>query len=197
MRTLIAVGIDTREVDLIFSRLEEKGSRDQALKKALNLTARQARERLAQKAQETYAVKKTSFRKEIKIRSATTNRMSASLLASGRAKELLDFKVSPATVQKGNKRPKITKGKVLKRSPMKKLQIGELKAFVVRFSNGHKAVAQRRSKQRYPIKNLLSPSVPVMLGNARRVYGIVEPYIQDDLERNLEHFVSMALEGKK
>ena len=170
--------------------------KDQALKKALNLTARQARERLAQKAQETYAVKKTSFRKEIKIRSATTNRMSASLLASGRAKELLDFKVSPATVQKGNKRPKITKGKVLKRSPMKKLQIGELKAFVVRFSNGHKAVAQRRSKQRYPIKNLLSPSVPVMLGNARRVYGIVEPYIQDDLERNLEHFVSMALEGK-
>ena len=34
MRTLIAVGIDTREVDLIFSRLEEKGSRDQALKKS-------------------------------------------------------------------------------------------------------------------------------------------------------------------
>ena len=58
MRTLIAVGIDTREVDLIFSRLEEKGSRNQALKKALNLTARQARERLAQKAQERMQLRK-------------------------------------------------------------------------------------------------------------------------------------------
>ena len=47
MRTFIAVGIDTREADLMLSRLEEKGSRDQALKKALNLTPRQARERLA------------------------------------------------------------------------------------------------------------------------------------------------------
>lgn len=109
---------------------------------------------------------------------------------------LKDYKVSPATMRTGaNNRPDVVKAKVLKASGMKPLEMGGLKAFVTKFSSGHVAVAQRRGAARLPIKSFSANSIPVMLGNEKRVYGIVKPHIKDNLKRNVQAQVTKILEG--
>ena len=47
-------------------------------------------------------------------------------------------------------------------------------------------IYQRRGKSRYPLKVFSSNSIPVMIGNEEKVYGIVEPKIKSDLQKNME-----------
>ncbi|RHR51970.1 hypothetical protein DWX10_16255 [Clostridium sp. AF18-27] len=195
MSSLILIGVDMDRVNAIFRKLENKGTQNEAMKKALNMTAKQARDRLAAEAQKNYVIKKVSFRKEMKIKSATTATLTARIVSSGSPNDIVNFKVSPATVRTGNNRPKIVRGKVLKSGSLKPLQKGGIKAFLVRFSNGHKAVAQRAGRKRLPTKTLLSPSVPIMLGSSKRVIGVVQPHIEQDLKKNLRNFISKAMEG--
>lgn len=195
MKSLILIGIDTTDVRRMMGKLDDKDqSMKKALKKAVNETAKQARKRLVDEAKKKYAVKKNRFNKSIKIKNATTSKPVAHIISSGEVNELMDFKVSPARYATGEQRPDMLKGKVVKAKGMKRLQIGSLKAFITKFSNGHQSVVQRTGKGR-KIKKLLSPSAPVMLGNRKRVYGIVEPYIGDDLRENLRKFVSRQLGG--
>lgn len=49
----------------------------------------------------------------------------------------------------------------------------------------HKMVVQRRGKNRYPLRVLYSNSVPKMIGNYERVYGVIEPHIRENLMNNL------------
>ncbi|MCF2704201.1 phage tail protein [Enterocloster clostridioformis] len=195
MKSLILIGIDTTDVRRMMGKLDDKDqSMKKALKKAVNETAKQARKRLVDEAKKKYAVKKNRFNESIKIKNATTSKPVAYIISSGEVNELMDFKVSPARYATGEQRPDMLKGKVVKAKGMKRLQIGSLKAFITKFSNGHQSVVQRTGKGR-KIKKLLSPSAPVMLGNRKRVYGIVEPYIGDDLRENLRKFVSRQLGG--
>ena len=53
---------------------------------------------------------------------------------------------------------------------------------------------QRKGKERFPIKQLYSNSVPVMLGNEKRVYGVVEPKIKKNLRKNIEGQIKRVLE---
>lgn len=154
------------------------------LKNAVNATAKQAKADLAKKAQETYVVKKTRFTKAMKTKNATVSRPEAVINITSAQLELKDFRVSPATYSTGENRPDVYKAKVLLSSSMKGLQ-AHTKAFLVKFSNGHVSVAQRRGKRRFPIKKLLSNSIPTMIGNQERVFGIVEPDIYDNLMDNI------------
>lgn len=155
------------------------------LTKAINATAKDARTSLAKKAQESYAVKGGKFNKAMKLKNATSGRLTATLSATGLAMELKDFKVSPANVPAQDARPDITKGKVLKSSGMKTLQKGNLKAFVAKFRSGHVSVVQRRGPARLPLKKLLSPAIPQMLGSEHEVYGVVKPQIEKNLQKNI------------
>ena len=98
-------------------------------------------------------------------------------------------------MQTGNNRPPILKAKVLKAGGMKSLEKGDLKAFITKFSSKHLAVVQRRGKKRFPIKTLSANSIPIMLGNKQRVYGIVEPNIKKNLKVNVEKQVKKVLEA--
>ena len=95
----------------------------------------------------------------------------------------------------GENRPEVVKAKVLKSGGMKPLQMGSLKAFVTKFASGHVAVAQRRGGERKPIKTFSANSIPVMLGNEKRVYGVVKPHIKENLKRNVQAQVTKILEG--
>ena len=53
-------------------------------------------------------------------------------------------------------------------------------------ASGHVAVAQRRGSERKPIKAFSANSIPVMLGNEKRVYGVVKPHIKENLKRNVQ-----------
>lgn len=195
MSSLILIGVDMGRVNAIFKRLESKENTSGAMKKALNMTAKQARDRLAAEAQRKYTIKKVNFRKEMKIKNATNATLAARIVTSGSPNDIVDYKVSPAAIKTGRSRPKIVRGQVLKVGRLKPLQKGGIKAFLVRFSNGHKAAAQRRGNERFPVKTMLSPSVPIMLGSSKRVYGVVQPYIEKDLRENLRKFIAQAMEG--
>lgn len=161
-----------------------KSESRKVLKNAVNATAKQAKADLAKKAQETYVVKKTRFTKAMDTKNATVSNPVATINITSAQLELKDFRVSPATYSTGENRPDVYKAKVLLSSSMKGLQ-SHTKAFLVKFRNGHVSVAQRRSKHRFPIKKLLSNSIPTMVGNQERVFGVVEPGIYDNLMDNI------------
>lgn len=172
-----------------------KSESRKVLKNAVNKTAKQAKADLAQKAQETYVVKKTRFTKAMKDKKkATVADPEAVIEVTGEQLELKDFKVSPATYKTGKSRPSVTKAKVLLSSGMKPLASNS-KAFIAKFSSGHVSVVQRRTKSRFPLKKLLSNSIPKMIGSQERVYGIVEPDIYDNLMANVQAEIRKVLKA--
>lgn len=170
-----------------------KSESRKVLKNAVNKTAKQAKTALAEKAQETYVVKKTRFTKAMATKNATTSKPEAIIKITGEQMELKDFKVSPATYKPKN-RPSVTKAKVLLSSSLKGLT-SNTKAFLAQFRNGHVSVVQRRGKPRYPLKKLLSNSIPKMVGNQEKVYGIVEPDIYDNLMANIRAEIGKVLKA--
>lgn len=172
-----------------------KADAPKALKNAINATAKQARKELAQEAQKTYVVKSGRFNKAMTIKNATTGSLEAVIKAKGAPMELKDFKVSPATARTGAARPSIVKAKVLAAGGMKGLQKGDIKAFVSNFASGHSSVAQRRGPERLPLKVLYSNSIPKMLGNEKRVFKVVKPNIDKNLQENIDKQVRKILEA--
>lgn len=78
------------------------------------------------------------------------------------------------------------KANIIKGSGLKQLIYGNIKAF--KGPNGQ--IYQRRSTARLPIKKLSSNSIPKMIGNEEKVYGVVKPSI----DRNLQHYVEQQIE---
>lgn len=197
MKSSISSGMITFEYDQrLLKTIEDalgdlRGESSKVLKNAVNRTAKQAKEKLAEQAKETYVVKKTRFIKAMATKNATTAKPEATINITGAQLELKDFKVSPATYKPKN-RPSATKAKVLLSSSMKPLESGS-KAFLAKFANGHVSVVQRKTRKRYPLKKLLSNSIPTMVGSQERVYGIVEPDIYDDLMANIKAEIGKVL----
>lgn len=194
---MIKVDIQSITLKDIEKKLDNLSNKSpEVLKNSINDTAKQARKQISLQAQKTYVMKTGRFNKAMKIKNASKTKLEAIIGATGSVTELKDFKVSPAKVAPKDNKPDVVKGKGLKQSSMKKLQKGDLKAFVARFANGHVSVVQRRTDKRFPLKKFLSPSLPKMLGNEEKVYGIVQPDIYKNLQDNIEKHISKVLEGK-
>lgn len=202
---MIIVTMNTDMRSVIEKRLEKMPEAvNEVLKDAVNDTAKWARTRLANKAKQTYVVKTGSFNKNMKIKNATKSHAVAVITTKGSVMEIRDFKASPNSYAPSSERPEAVKGRVLKSSSAKALQKGTLKAFVARFKSGHVAVVQRveqgkvparsKLKDRY-VKKLLGPSIPKMIGDEKRVYGIVEPEIQSTLRDYAYKHIAKKLEG--
>lgn len=191
---MVTIEVNKNNLRLIEKRLGNMQSKSKdVLKRAVNDTAKQARKEIAQQAQKTYVVKGGKFNKAMKIKRASNSNLVAIISATGGAMELKDFRVSPASYKTGDQRPNVVKAKVLKSSSMKQLVKGDIKAFVAKFSNGHVSVLQRKGKKRLPVKKLLSPSIPKMLGNEKRVYKIVKPTINKNLRANINKHIRKVL----
>lgn len=195
-----------------------KGESRNVLKRAVNITARQAKADLADKARETYVVKKTRFTKAMRTKNATQAKPEATIHVTGKQMELYEFKSSPARARPGKARPDVVKAKVLLSRSLRPLQKGDLKAFLVTFDNNkprkkkdgtvreaangqgkaqkknHTTIAQRQGASRFPIKKLLSNSIPKMIGSQKRVYGVVEPNIYQNLMKNIRAEIDRVLE---
>lgn len=168
------------------------------LKQALNATAKDARSMLAEQAKEIYVIQKSRFNKAMEFEPAKNSNLSATITAKGKPLELIDFKTNPKVPSTGANRPEVTKGKVLTASGLKRLEVGNIKAFVAKFSSGHVSIVQRRTAARLPIKKLLSPSIPKMIGNEKEVYGKVQPEIAQLLDENIRKYIAKTIErGKK
>lgn len=203
-KVFVAFGVDTDEVSRILSRLEEPQMQNRALRKAVAATAKQARERLASRAQESYTVKNAGFKKAMRIRTSSGRAPSSTIRSEGEPLPLNRFKIS-----RGKKAG--VKAQIVKPGSLKRLERGGIKSFVnniaaknqVRRKDTQKgkagtavrhfAVAQRKGRERLKINEKFSNSIPVMLGSSERVYGNVQPYIAADLQENLRKFVEEAL----
>ena len=191
---MIEFEVDQTQLQRIELKLKEKNPEDHLRTwektKNLNATARDAKKDLADKAKETYAVKSPRFKKAIAQKNATASNPTATLKITGAVNELADFKY------KDNTSTDAARGKVLKASGLKSLQKGNLKAFITKFGSGHVSVVQRKGTSRLPLKKLLSPSIPTMVGNEAKVYGIVKPNIEKNLQKNIQKQIDKILGGK-
>jgi hypothetical protein len=176
------------------------------IKRALNATARDAKTALADKARGTYAVKSPRFKKAIKQKNATASNLVATLKITGKATALSDFKY------RRHSGGASARGKLYKDGSLKDLSLNDkLKAFVVKYHSGHTAVVRRDPPGRYTkgisdrrrtggdttkLKEFYSPSIPRMIGNEAKVYGIVKPKIQESLKKHISRETNRILGGR-
>lgn len=165
------------------------------LKQALNATAKDARTMLANRAKDIYVIQKSKFNKAMEIKPAKLRKPEAFIVTAGAPLELIDFKTNPKVPSVGAARPEITTGKVLVKSSMKRLEMGDLKAFVAKFKSGHVSIVQRRGPDRLPLRKLFSPSIPKMIGNEEEVYGAVKPKIAELLDANIRKYIKKTVEA--
>lgn len=184
--------IDTdAELEKIMRRLDtlsEQLKAPDVLKRALNTTARKVRRQLAKDAAERYTLEqKNAFTKESKVLSANTSTLTATVLAKGPMRDIMDFMTQPNTASGA------AAAKILNSASMKPLEMSKdnknLKAFVARFRSGHTAIVQRRGAARLPVKKLLSPAVPHMMGNEEvreRAEALAYEELVKQIDRQIE-----------
>ena len=198
--TIEAINLD--QVERQLGAMKEKAPK--VLKLAINDTAREARSRLAKEAQKTYAVKAVGFNRVMNIRRATNGNPVAVIHAKGKKIPLGKFSFRDGTLGEGvyynPTMHRVQKGKggvgaaakVLKsRSRFKTTTKAKLKWFIAKMESGHKKRGQKGE-----ISEKMGASIPEMIGDEKRVYGIVEPYIQSDLKDAVNRHVLRALKGE-
>ncbi len=203
---MIEITINRNTLGQIETRLGRmQNQAPSVLKNAINQTAKQARKDLASEAQKKYTIKNAGFNRAMRLKAASVSNMEAVITASGAPIPLKNFRVSKA----GGR----VRAQVLKSGGLKELEVGGRKAFVNNIARKgqtrkrdtakggkgtqvkHMSVAQRLTEKRLHIKELYSNSIPIMIGNEDRVYGVVKPNIQDNLQRNIEYQIRKVLGG--
>lgn len=134
------------------------------LKDSINAAGRKVRSQIIKDAQGRYAVKNKSTLSKTanggpKLYTASVANLSAEIKSAGAMLDIMAFMTNPNTESGA------AAAKVLNSGGYKSLEVNGLKAFVTRFQSGHQAIVQRQGEDRLPIKKLLSPAVPIMLGN--------------------------------
>ena len=158
------------------------------LKNALNSTARKVRRQIIKDSKGRYALKeKKALQSESKILSASASTLEAAVLAKGPMRDIMDFMTQPNTASGA------AAAKILNSASMKPLEMSKdnknLKAFVARFRSGHTAIVQRRGAARLPVKKLLSPAVPHMMGNEEvreRAEALAYEELVKQIDRQIE-----------
>lgn len=209
----MSIDIEAVNLEQVERRLGSmKGKASKVLKLAVNETAKKARSKLAKEAQKNYTVKVSGFNKTMDIKLATSSNPSAIIHAKGKKIPLGKFSYRRGTLGFGRyfnptlHRYQIGKGgtsaagKLLKSSGYKSTQTARLKWFVAKMSSKHTGVFQRNAGkkrgQKGEISEKMGASIPEMLGDEKRVYGIVKPDIQSDLKAAVNRHVLRALRGE-
>lgn len=179
----ITYEVDRQMLAEVQAKLGElKSKAPTVMARALNKTATTAREQLAEKAQATYTIKTGGFKKDMTIRKANRGKLVAEIHSAGRPISIVKYHTS-VTKKAGGK------ANIIKGGGLKQLSYGDIKAF--KGPNGQ--MFQRRSKKRLPIKKLSSNSIPKMIGNEKRVYGVVEPSIESNLHHYMEQQIALIV----
>lgn len=184
------------------------------LKLAVNDTARKARSRLAKEAQKKYEVKGVGINKAVKIKFATASSQTAILRYTGQKIPLYRFKHRKGTLgteryynptlhrMQTGKGGRGASGKLLKGSSFQSDNGAKLKWFIANMGD-HTGIFQRTGIQRHQgsrnnpeVKEKMGKSIPEMIGDAKRVYGVVEPYIESDLKEAVNRHVSRVFRGE-
>lgn len=175
---------------------------------AINSAARSTKNKIVKDTKERYAANDSVYSSSsaLKVDAATGGDLTATLHSSGSMQEIMDFDSKP------NSGTSAAAAHVLSSSGMKSLEHNGLKAFLVQFSSGHKAIVQRVPGETYTsagaskraqkwgaksdmtrIEKLLSPSAPQMFGNPDTVDPALER-ASELLDKQMEKQIEKALE---
>lgn len=174
----------------------------------INSAARSTKNKIVKDTKERYATANDSVYSSssaLKVDAAGGD-LTATLHSSGSMQEIMDFDSKP------NSGTSAAAAHVLSSSGMKSLEHNGLKAFLARFSSGHKAIVQRVPGETYTsagaskraqkwgaksdmtrIEKLLSPSAPQMFGNPDTVDPALER-ASELLDKQMEKQIEKALE---
>ena len=202
MKTRIQDGMIRFEFDeAVLQTIEKalgdmKGQSRKVLKNAVNATAKQARSDLADKAKEEYMAKKSALNSSMKLGRATVSKPEATITVTGGTLELKKFK---ATTPRSGAKVQITTGGTLKLIQSRKGN--KAKAFLATFASGHQAIVQRQHGKTYKtasadmtqIKKLLSISAPKMIGDEKKVFGVLRPEIYSNLMENIRREIDKVV----
>lgn len=191
MREQSILTIDTNmEVEYIarkLSILPDSTASKRILKTALTEAARQARKQMITDNKQRYALKKSgAFSRESKTVPAKASKLEAAVLSTGAKHKLKEFTSRKNTVRLP------VRAKVLKESPLKKLQVENRKAFIATMSSGHTGIFQRETKKRNPIKEFCAPSTPDMFGQVAKKPETGE-FIYDILAKEVEKRIDIEI----
>ena len=152
----IYIEVDQKDLHRVMSKLKDMEKAPRHLKNAINRTATVAMRMIKQGRSKGYTVKTGRFNQDLgKIQRATPDHLDATIRAKGKPPTLQSFKT---TFPKAGGKADITK------SGLKRLVTATGGAAFV--TSGGKAaglMAQRRGKERHPIKVLYGNSVPKMV----------------------------------
>lgn len=176
------------------NRLQDQIAAPNILKNAINSTARKVRKQLVKDAKGQYAIKDTKALKDEsmggpKVLTATTANMSAAIRSRGPMQDIMAFMTRP------NTKTGAAAAQVLASGGMKPLEMGGLKAFVTKFASGHVAIVQRKGADRLPVKKLLSPAVPIMLGNEtvrEKAAALAYETLQGEIDKRIQKVLGKA-----
>ncbi len=202
--------VNLNQIERHLGSMKEKAPK--VLKLAVNDTARKARSRLAKEAKKKYVVKVSGFKSVMGIKLATNNNPEAVIHASGKRIPLAKFSYREGTLGTGKYfNPTLRRyqtgaggvsatGKILKGTRFKPSELAKLKWFVAQMKSNHIGIFQRnegmKRGQKGEISEKMGASIPEMIGNEKQVYGVVEPYIQNDLQEAVNRHVLRALKGE-
>ncbi|HMT02405.1 MAG TPA: phage tail protein, partial [Burkholderiales bacterium] len=140
------------------------------LTRALNRAIAGAKTDAIEQITATYTIKATTVRDSLTLKKANFNILNASLKADGRVIPLTKFKITEGKItQDGKSRPIIRT--TIKHGETKTLKHG----FLATMATGHRGVFLRTGKERLPIKQVFSLSIPQMLGNKD-----IKKYLEDN-----------------
>jgi hypothetical protein len=190
MSDLMSIKIDAteyRKTELKLGPYKQKAPL--VMSRALNRAAQTARKTASEVVRQQYTLKSTDVRKTFRLQKASRGRLTAVLISSGEHLGLTHFKHSPRTP-----RPKNPPREGLKVSVTKGKQTQFRHAFIADFY-GLK-IFQREGKSRLPIRKLVGPSVPQIVGGLK-----VRPRIESEAAKmylkRLDHEIKRTLEGNK
>lgn len=200
--TLLEIDVD-KELQKIIQRLDSLPDQIAApdiLKNAINSTARKVRKRIVKDIKGEYAIKNEKILTDEgegapKVLTATASDTSAAIRSRGPMQEIMAFMTRP------NQGAGAAAAQVLASGRMKPLEVDGLKAFLATFVNEnskgerteHAAIVQRRGKERLPLKKLMSPAVPHMLGN-ETVRGRAEALTYETLQVEIDKRIKKVLD---
>ena len=158
------------------------------LKNAINATARKVRTQMIKDAQSRYVVKdKGALKNEAKggpkVYTARVTNLEAEIKSKGSMQDIMAFMTKPNT-QAG-----AAAARVLNSGSFKALEVSGLKAFVATFKSGHQAIVQRKGKDRLPVKKLLSPAIPIMLGSeeiSSKAEKLAYEVLQEEIQKRID-----------
>lgn len=202
------IDVSVKGIDEILDKLSrfERKEQNKIIKASVNDTLKYLKKQAAKQAAAMYVKRQNEISATLTQKKATVSNKTATLISKGPMLEPLDYKASPTTMEQQQHRKVAAKLKVKRGKGMKALVIRDRKAFLAPLpwaridehrrvveTGDHLAIVQRTGKKRYPIKKLLSSSVPGLLGSDSIKQALSEATRQrlaENLNKHIEEVLS-------